>query len=91
MWPFTKDIYRDKGWKNSSHRKSERPFWQWKKGKKTIDEIDPKTEFLIKLIRGEYKIMCHLHKEDDALFLISLVDKFGIRPKLNIKLCLTPC
>ena len=53
------------------------------KGKKTIDEIDPKTEFLIKLIRGEYKIMCHLHKEDDALFLMSLVDKFGIRPIIN--------
>ena len=28
-------------------------------GKKTIDEIDPKTEFFIKLISGEYKIMCH--------------------------------
>ena len=27
------------------------------KGKKTIDEIDPKTEFLIKLIKGEYRIM----------------------------------
>ena len=53
------------------------------KGKKTIDEIDPKTEFLIKLIKGEYKIMCHLHKEDDALFLMSLADQFGIKPIIN--------
>ena len=52
-------------------------------GKKTIDEIDPKTEFFIKLINGEYKIMCHLHKEDDALFLMSLVDQFGIKPIIN--------
>lgn len=53
------------------------------KGKKTIDEIDPKTEFLTKLIKGEYRIMCHLHKEDDALFLMSLVDQFGIKPIIN--------
>ncbi len=52
-------------------------------GKKTIDEIDPKTEFFIKLINGEYKIMCHLHKEDDALFLMSLADQFGIKPIIN--------
>ncbi|MCL6014191.1 MAG: amidohydrolase [Candidatus Thermoplasmatota archaeon] len=52
-------------------------------GKKTIDEIDVETEFLIKLIKGEYRIMCHLHKEDDALFLMSLVDKFGIKPIIN--------
>lgn len=52
-------------------------------GKKTVDEIDPGTEFLIKLIKGEYRIMCHLHKEDDALFLMSLVDTFGIKPIIN--------
>ena len=53
------------------------------KGKKTVDEIDAETEFLIKLIKGEYRIMCHLHKEDDALFLMSLVDKFGVKPIIN--------
>ena len=42
------------------------------------------TEFLIKLIKGEYRIMCHLHKEDDALFLMSLVDQFGIKFSMNI-------
>jgi imidazolonepropionase-like amidohydrolase len=51
--------------------------------KKTVDEIDPKTELLIKVIKGEYRIMCHLHKEDDALFLMSLVDEFGIKPIIN--------
>ena len=30
-------------------------------GKKTLDEIDVETEFLIKLIKGEYRIMCHLN------------------------------
>jgi imidazolonepropionase-like amidohydrolase len=53
------------------------------KGKKTIDEIDPEMEFLTKLVKGEYKIMCHLHKEDDALFLMNLVDQFGIKPIIN--------
>ncbi len=52
-------------------------------GKKTIDEIDNETEFLIKLIKGDYKIMCHLHKEDDAHFLMGLVDQFGIKPIIN--------
>lgn len=52
-------------------------------GKKTMEEVDNETEFLIKLVKGEYKIMCHLHKEDDALFLMSLVDQFGIKPIIN--------
>ncbi len=52
-------------------------------GKKTVEEVDNETEFLMKLINGEYKIMCHLHKEDDALFLMSLVDQFGIKPIIN--------
>jgi Imidazolonepropionase and related amidohydrolases len=52
-------------------------------GKKTMEEVDNETEFLIKLVKGEYKIMCHLHKEDDALFLMSLADQFGIKPIIN--------
>ncbi len=52
-------------------------------GKKSIDEVDPETEFLISILNGSVKIMCHVHKEDDALFLMSLVDHFGIRPIIN--------
>ncbi len=52
-------------------------------GKKSIEEVDPETEFLISILNGNVKIMCHVHKEDDALFLMSLVDHFGIRPIIN--------
>ena len=52
-------------------------------GKKSVDEVDPETEFLISILNGSVKIMCHVHKEDDALFLMSLVDHFGIRPIIN--------
>ena len=34
-------------------------------------------------MKGEYRIMCHLHKEDDAMFLMSLIDQFGIKPIIN--------
>ncbi len=53
------------------------------KGKKSSDEIDPDMEFLISIIKGEKRIMCHVHKEDDAFFLMSLVDDFGIKPIVN--------
>ncbi|MGP6206897.1 amidohydrolase family protein [Cuniculiplasma sp. SKW3] len=52
-------------------------------GKKTIDEIDPDMEFLISLLKGEKRIMCHVHKQDDAFFLMSLVDEFNIKPIVN--------
>lgn len=52
-------------------------------GKKTMDDVDPETEFLISLLRGDVRIMCHVHKEDDTLFLMSLADQFGIKPIIN--------
>ncbi len=52
-------------------------------GKKSVDEIDPDMEFLISLIKGEKRVMCHVHKQDDAFFLMSLVDDFNIKPIVN--------
>lgn len=52
-------------------------------GKRSIDEIDPETEMFMKILSGELRIMCHLHREDDAIQLIRLADHFGIRPIIN--------
>lgn len=52
-------------------------------GKKSLEEIDSKTEIFMKMLSGDLKIMCHLHREDDALQLLSLADRFGIRPIIN--------
>lgn len=52
-------------------------------GKKTIDEINARTEMFMKFISGELKIMCHLHKEDDAIQLMNLADQFGVKPIIN--------
>lgn len=52
-------------------------------GKKSIDEISPKTEMFMRILSGELKIMCHLHREDDALQLISLAEQFGVKPIIN--------
>lgn len=54
-----------------------------KSSKKTLDEIDPKTEVFIKLLSGELRIMCHLHREDDAIQLLGLSDEFSLRPIIN--------
>lgn len=52
-------------------------------GKKTADEVDPKTEIFMKLLSGELKVMCHLHREDDAIQLLNLSESFGIKPIIN--------
>ncbi len=52
-------------------------------GKKTIDEIDSKMEIFMKILSGEIRIMCHLHREDDALQLLKLSDTFGLKPIIN--------
>lgn len=52
-------------------------------GKKNIDEIEPRTEMFMKILSGELRIMCHVHKEDDAVQLIGLADRFGIKPIIN--------
>jgi imidazolonepropionase-like amidohydrolase len=51
--------------------------------KKVIDEIDPTTELFIDILSNKYKLMVHLHKEDDARILVQLVKEFGIKAIAN--------
>jgi imidazolonepropionase-like amidohydrolase len=37
---------------------------------KRRDEIDPVTEILMDVLNQKYKVMMHLHREDDVRFLI---------------------
>ncbi|MDP8906585.1 MAG: amidohydrolase family protein [Thermoproteota archaeon] len=46
--------------------------------KKDIDEVDPVTEVFMDIISKKYKVMAHLHKEDDAVLLIQLSREFGL-------------
>ncbi len=46
--------------------------------KKDIDEVDPVTEVFMDILSKKYKIMAHLHKEDDAVLLIQLSKEFGL-------------
>jgi imidazolonepropionase-like amidohydrolase len=53
------------------------------KEKKVIDEVDPLTEVLMDVLSGRFKMMFHVHKEDDIMILIQLVREFGIRAIAN--------
>ncbi len=48
-----------------------------KKRRKTADEIEPQTEALMDILNGRQRLMVHVHKEDDIVNLISLMDQFG--------------
>ena len=52
-------------------------------GKKTPDEIEPLEEVFMNILDGKYRLMVHLHKEDDAFVLMQLEDEFGFRAVLN--------
>jgi imidazolonepropionase-like amidohydrolase len=52
-------------------------------GKKTTDEIEPLTEIFMDILSNKYKMMVHLHKEDDVMILIQLVNKFSIKAIAN--------
>lgn len=54
-----------------------------KSGKKTMDEIEPLQEIFMDILSGKYKMMVHLHREDDAHILINLVKEFGFPAVLN--------
>ncbi len=56
---------------------------QLEAGKKLQDEIEPLDEIFISILKKQYKLMVHLHKEDDAFVLLSLKREFGIDPILN--------
>ena len=47
--------------------------------KKSIDEIEPHKEIMIKVARGEIPLRIHAHKIDDILAVIRLGREFGIK------------
>src|ERR671910_680408 len=51
--------------------------------KKVTDEVEPLTEVFMDILSNKYKLMVHLHKEDDAIVLIQLVKEFGIKAVAN--------
>lgn len=51
--------------------------------KKVTDEVEPLTEVFMDILSNKYKMMVHLHKEDDAMVLIELVKEFGIKAVAN--------
>ena len=52
-------------------------------GKKVIDEVEPITEIFLDILYGKYKMMVHVHKEDDVIVLIQLASEFGIKVVAN--------
>ncbi len=54
-----------------------------KKGKKAAEEIEPLTEIFIDILNRKYPLMVHVHKEDDIITLMNLVDEFNIRTVIN--------
>jgi len=48
-------------------------------GKKHPAEIDPETEALMKIVRGEERLRVHVHKSDDVYVLLRLKDEFKLR------------
>jgi len=51
--------------------------------KKAIDEVEPITEVFMDILSGRFKVMFHVHKEDDIMVLIQLVREFGIKAIAN--------
>ncbi|QRF75820.1 dihydroorotase [Thermoplasmatales archaeon] len=52
-------------------------------GKKIPDEIEPIVDVFMNILQGKYRLMVHLHKEDDAFTLMKLRDEFGFNAVLN--------
>jgi len=53
------------------------------KKKKLIEEIDPPLELFIDILKKKYKLMVHVHKEDDVMILIDLIKEFKIEAIAN--------
>lgn len=49
------------------------------KGKKDVDELTPQQDVLIKILKGEEVLRCHVHKEDDIAALLKLKSEFNLR------------
>ncbi len=54
-----------------------------KKKKKIKEEVEPLTDIFIDILDGKMPLMVHVHKEDDIITLMNLVDEFGIRAVIN--------
>jgi imidazolonepropionase-like amidohydrolase len=54
-----------------------------RKEKKVIDEIEPLTEVFMDVLSGKFKMLFHVHKEDDIMILIQLAKEFGINVIAN--------
>ena len=48
------------------------------KKKKLIEEIDPQLELFLDILKKKYKLMVHVHKEDDVMIMIELIKEFKI-------------
>ena len=53
------------------------------KKKKLPEEVEPLTEMFIDILDGKLPLMVHVHKEDDIITLMQLVDEFGIKAVIN--------
>ncbi len=53
------------------------------KKKKVREEVEPLTEIFMDILDGKLPLMVHVHKEDDIIVLMNLVDEFGIRAVIN--------
>jgi imidazolonepropionase-like amidohydrolase len=51
--------------------------------KKVPAEIEPLTEVFMDILSNKFKMMVHLHKEDDAMILIQLAREFGLKVIAN--------
>jgi imidazolonepropionase-like amidohydrolase len=51
--------------------------------KKVAAEMEPLTEVFMDILSNKFKMMVHLHKEDDAIVLIQLAKEFGIKAIAN--------
>ena len=52
-------------------------------GKKVQDEVEPLDEVFMRILKGEDRLMTHLHREDDAYVLMSMMDEFGFKAIVN--------
>jgi len=53
------------------------------KGKKEPEEVEPLTDIFMDILTGKLPLMVHVHKEDDIITLMKLVDEFGIKAVIN--------
>lgn len=51
--------------------------------KKVTEELEPLTEIFIDILSGKNKLMVHVHKEDDIMILLNLVNEFKIKAIAN--------